>query len=187
MVKLTYPIQWFQLEENKNYFISNYGEIKDLNDNMINCYCNKDGYQVLLIKENKIFQSYCIHQLVAKYFIPNVNNLPQIDHFDRNKNNNFFKNLRYVTVQTNAINRNKPSSIKGRPPSSKYKGISKENNGWRARIYANGKSIFSANAYTELDAVKKRHDHIINNNLDRGYIDHLYSETLQSVQSVNDK
>lgn len=65
---------------------------------------NYDGYfRICLCKNNKkkIFQ---IHRLLALHFIPNPLNLPCVDHIDRNRQNNDFSNLRWVTVQQNNCN-----------------------------------------------------------------------------------
>lgn len=42
-----------------------------------------------------------IHQIIAENFIPNPNNLPQINHIDGNKLNNNSNNLEWVTNQEN--------------------------------------------------------------------------------------
>ena len=42
-----------------------------------------------------------VHRLVAETFIDNPDNLPQIDHLDRDLNNNAMSNLEWVTCQEN--------------------------------------------------------------------------------------
>lgn len=53
-------------------------------------------------------KNYCknIHRLVAEYFIPNPNNYDEVDHIDRNKQNNHISNLRWVTSSMNNLNKN---------------------------------------------------------------------------------
>lgn len=51
-----------------------------------------------------------LHRLVAKAFIPNPNNLPEVHHIDHNKLNNSVDNLKWVTSKENtraAINAGK--------------------------------------------------------------------------------
>ena len=59
------------------------------------------GYhQVILCKEGK-GKCYYIHRLVAKAFIPNPDNLPQVNHKDEDKSNNCVNNLEWCTAKYN--------------------------------------------------------------------------------------
>ena len=67
-------------------------------------YINSKGYPtVTLTRDSKIFTSK-IHRLIGIHYIPNPNNLPFIDHKDRNRQNNNIDNLRWVTPIQNLQN-----------------------------------------------------------------------------------
>ena len=50
---------------------------------------NEDGYLRIPLSKSNERKKYSIHRLVAQAFIPNPNNLPQVNHKDENKTNNF--------------------------------------------------------------------------------------------------
>ena len=50
-------------------------------------------------------KTYRVHQLVALAFLPNPNNLPTVDHKDRDRSNNNVSNLRWANHKTQADNR----------------------------------------------------------------------------------
>ncbi|CAL6053973.1 Conserved_hypothetical protein [Hexamita inflata] len=62
------------------------------------------GYLVTKLSNNGFSQHRLIHVLVAEAFIQIQNGL-QIDHIDRNRLNNHYTNLRYVTNSENSKNR----------------------------------------------------------------------------------
>ena len=62
----------------------------------------KDGYIELLLRDDNGNRKYIRkHILIAKTFIPNPDNLPQINHIDGNKTNNNISNLEWCTQSYN--------------------------------------------------------------------------------------
>ena len=70
---------------------------------------NSKGYlQVKLCKDGK-FKQYLIHRLVAEAYLPNPENLPQVDHIDNDKTHNCVNNLQWITNRdNNRKSKNKP-------------------------------------------------------------------------------
>ena len=62
---------------------------------------NNKGYHIVDIGSKK---GMTIHRLVAIHYIPNPNNLPQVDHINRIKTNNDVSNLRWVSNSDNQQN-----------------------------------------------------------------------------------
>ena len=63
---------------------------------------DKDGYLfVHLYKDGKMKNCY-VHRLVAMAYIPNPENLPQINHRDENKTNNCLQNLEWCDAKYNS-------------------------------------------------------------------------------------
>lgn len=63
---------------------------------------DKKGYHRLRITINREKLSFKLHREVAKAFIPNPDNLPQVNHIDGNKDNNAVSNLEWVSNRENA-------------------------------------------------------------------------------------
>ena len=70
---------------------------------------NGRGYlRVKLCKDGKE-KKYMIHRLVAEAYIPNPENLPQVDHIDNDKTHNYINNLQWITNRDNCRkSHNKP-------------------------------------------------------------------------------
>ena len=62
---------------------------------------DKHGYEFIALTKNYKRNYFSIHRLVALCFIPNPNNLPQVNHIDENKLNNTIGNLEWCTSKYN--------------------------------------------------------------------------------------
>ena len=78
-----------------NYFITENGEVWSAKRNIFLTPHNDRGYLTVNLSNNVIRQIKKIHRLVAEAFIPNPNNLPQINHKDEDKTNNCVNNLEW--------------------------------------------------------------------------------------------
>jgi hypothetical protein len=107
------PIKYYE----DSYMVSNYGRVKSIErtiyrpDGVTICghveehyvpqHDNGRGYLfVTLCKNNKCKREY-VHRLVALTFIPNPESLPQINHKDEDKQNNFVGNLEWCDCAYN--------------------------------------------------------------------------------------
>lgn len=85
------------------YQVSNLGNIKSLNYNrtgeerILKPRTDKDGYLQVNLYNNKKLKTFKIHRLVAKAFIPNPDNKPEVNHKDEDKTNNCLTNLEWMT------------------------------------------------------------------------------------------
>ena len=85
--------EWRPIVGHESYSVSNYGNIKNSNGELLAQYLTPKGYCRLQIDNKNIF----IHRLVAEAFIPNLDNKPEVNHIDGVKQNNYVTNLEWVT------------------------------------------------------------------------------------------
>ncbi len=91
----------------------------------------RNGYKQVSLCQNGGQYIKRIHRLVAEHFIDNPENKPQVDHIDRNKTNNMYWNLRWVTPSENKENTKVRIDSKF---GEKYIGFDKSNNRFRVII-----------------------------------------------------
>lgn len=88
-------------------YISSHGVIHEIQKTTIfkPGYCGRNGgYKCVGLMKDGKRNRYRVHRLVAEAFIPNPNNLPMIDHINRNKSDNRVENLRWCDGLTNRRN-----------------------------------------------------------------------------------
>jgi len=95
---------WFPIAEAPDYYISNHGRVLSVKSGkpvFLKIGTNITGYQHYTLTIDGKRKSFRAHRLVAQYFIPNPDNLPEVDHMDKNRGNNRVTNLRWVTTKQN--------------------------------------------------------------------------------------
>ena len=112
------------------------GGIKIIKEHYPKLSKTKKGYlKVMLTDSNGIRKGFFVHRLVlATYF---KESKLQVNHKDRNKENNNTSNLEYVTNRQNVIH-----SIDKESTSSKFVGVTKKGNKWQCQKMINGKRTY---------------------------------------------
>lgn len=101
--------EWRNIPEYEDrYQVSNLGRVRSLKDKhgkyrekILKEYTTIHGYKEVILFKKGSGKHYVIHRLVAKAFIPNPNNLPEVNHKDEDKNNNCVNNLEWCSREYN--------------------------------------------------------------------------------------
>ena len=116
------------------YEVSSYGRVKSLEisyvrkdgrmyhkpEIILSPKNNGKGYFTICLYKNKTHKYYLIHRLVAQIFIPNPDNLPEVNHRDEDKTNNRVDNLEFCDHKYNV---NYKGVLKRRSQRMKENGI----------------------------------------------------------------
>ena len=80
---------WKQYKDT-NYEVSNLGNVRNIKTKrMLKAGEMKNGYLHVVLSDNGKHKTITVHRLVAETFIPNPDNLPEVNHKDEDKTNNF--------------------------------------------------------------------------------------------------
>ena len=94
--------KWALIKDWEDYSISTYGRIKNNNTNKIkSTFLNNSGYSCVQLYKNGTMKHFLVHRLVAEAFIPNPNNLSDVNHKNEDKSNNCIYNLEWISHQKN--------------------------------------------------------------------------------------
>ena len=112
------------------YQISNFGRVKSLprfiksgksrnrkgyrlkKESIIQPSVSYNGYLYVGLSNNNKVSCFRINRLVAQEFIPNPDNLPTVDHINRNRIDNRIENLRWASMKMQCNNSDIKSRIK---------------------------------------------------------------------------
>ena len=68
---------------------------------ILRTYLNNKGYVCIDLRENGKREHKLVHRLVAEAFIDNPDSLPEVNHKDEDKTNNFASNLEWMSQEDN--------------------------------------------------------------------------------------
>ena len=86
------------------YEVSNLGRVKSIRfgkEKIMSSKAKGNKYLKIMLCKNKTYKRFYIHRLVAQAFIPNPDNLPQVNHKDENPQNNIVTNLEWCDAKYN--------------------------------------------------------------------------------------
>lgn len=93
---------WKSIDD--RYSVSNLGRVKSNYANkerILKPYKNHYGYLMIDLRSPEKRKGISVHRLVAQAFIPNPDNLPEVNHKDEDKTNNCVDNLEWCTTEYN--------------------------------------------------------------------------------------
>ncbi len=141
--------QWQLVDGYHNYEVSSFGRVRNnVTARILKPGINSRGYyHVILCKDGKKI-NHRIHRLVVFAFCDNPNNYNVVDHIDKNKLNNIFNNLRWVTSSENSRNK---TTRKDNTSGNQGVTFDEYNNTWKAQWHDNNfkrkSKAFSVNKY----------------------------------------
>lgn len=157
---------WKTLEEDSRYEISNLGNVRVKSTKKLRKFFSSktSKYLSVTIHQQGKTKNFLVHRLVAKYFVPNPDNKPQVNHIDFNHLNNQADNLEWVTAKenhTHSVNAGRityKTQLGNKEPNSvsKYHNVCyrKDKQRWTSTLKIDGKRMSGKLFKTEEEAAK---------------------------------
>ena len=94
--------KWRVVAEFPSYEVSDHGEVRNIKrGNILKPRIDKNGYYTISFKIKEKTVNRTVHRMVAKAFIQNPENLPEVNHLDGEKLDNRKSNLEWATESEN--------------------------------------------------------------------------------------
>lgn len=105
-------MEWKTVAQDSRYEVSEFGDVRSSamwvterntgrtykkRERILSQWKNYKGYPHVQLSQ----KATPVHRIVSMAFLPNPNNLPEIDHLDGDKTNNHFTNLEWVSTKEN--------------------------------------------------------------------------------------
>lgn len=93
-----------RIKDFSDYAITDSGKVisyKYKTPKVLSTWYQKAGYENIKLSKNNETYHFLVHRLVAEAFIPNPENLPEVNHKDNNPKNNCIENLEWCTRKYN--------------------------------------------------------------------------------------
>ena len=140
---------WADIEDfAAHYQISTFGRVKSFckgKEKILRLFVDTDGYLYASLFKNGKHTKRKIHRLVAKAFIANPEDKPQINHRDGNKMNNHVSNLEWSTSLENNRHAVQIGLMKSGADCRDAK-LTNEQVAWCRRVHISGDREFGTNA-----------------------------------------
>ena len=93
-------MRWKQIKYS-NYEVSDMGDVRNSKSKKVRKTFDCSGYRRVTLYINNCVKNFLVHRLVAEAFIPNPNNLPEVNHINENKTDNRVENLEWCDREYN--------------------------------------------------------------------------------------
>ena len=137
------------------YAVTSDGFLRDLRTGNLHNGHSHFGYRKVTLQNPQGTSCKLLHRLIAEAFIPNPDNLSEIDHINREKDDNRIENLRWVNDFQQSQNRGHQKNN-----TTGYKNIMKEDKMFRVVIQRNGKIVLRKRFHKLEDAIQCRDEFI---------------------------